>query len=248
MRTGDTPVTVTKNISGFAVSAAALALVCGAVLAIACGSTSDATADDAGAVEGATPPPGDSSPDDDRHDPLNGVDAGCPIKSAGPASGTTATSIPGNGAGTIAWGSPENGRTIDGLFATATLDSEQATERLRITGFGLTIPATAKIKGVEVEFKRQASNLGVGDGNIELWLDGTPSDRPKFLAPGWPRQIIGTHHYGQAVDTWGNDLTPELVGKPGFGVEIYALRQADAGTGPVDAKVESMRMTIFYCE
>ena len=59
---------------------------------------------------------------------------------------------------------------------------------------------------------------------------------------------IGTHHYGQAIDTWGNDLTPELVGRRGFGVEFFAKRQEDAGVGPLQASVESMRVTIFYCE
>ena len=235
------------GIAGFAVSAAALALAFVAIFAIACGSSSETNPGDGGASEGSPLPAGDSATD--NHDPLNGQDAGCPLKTAGPRSGTTAASVPRAGiAGGIAWVSPENAREPDGLFAQATLDGDQATEHLRLTGFGFTIPASAKIKGVEVELKRQASDLGVSDGNIELWLDGNPSDRPKVLLTGWPRQIIGTHHYGQAVDTWGNDLTPDLVGKPGFGVEIYALRQQDAGTGPVDAKVESMRITIFYCE
>ena len=101
---------------------------------------------------------------------------------------------------------------------------------------------------MEVEFKRQAGDTGIGDGAVELWLDGAPSDRPKFVATSWPRVIVGTHHYGPAVDTWGNDLTAALVGKPGFGVEVYAVRQRDAGGAAIEARVESMRMTIFYCE
>ena len=229
---------------------AALTVTGAAVVAGACGAaTGDARGDAGDDVTLPAPDAPDAAvTDGDGHDPLNGQDAGCTIKSVGPASGTTATNVPGSGAGTIAWGAPENARTIDGLFAQATLDTGQATERLRITGFGLAVPPSARIKGVEVEFKRQASDLGVGDGNIELWLDGKPSDRPKTLGAPWPRLIVGTHHYGQAVDTWGNDLTPELVGRQGFGVEIYALRRPDAGAGPADAKIESMRITIFYCD
>ena len=232
-------------------AAAALVLAAGGALAAACGSDGESSpgSDGGGTGEGSILPSGDSStPDDDHHDPLNGVDAGCPIKTAGPRSGTVATSVPRAGTTGIAWGTPENARNTEGQFALTKLGLGETSEHLRITDFGFTIPASATIKGVEVELKRQASDTGIGDGNIELWLDGAPSDRPKFLATAWPRLIVGTHHYGQAVDTWGNDLTPALVGKPGFGVEIYALRLQDAGEAPLEARVDSMRISIFYCE
>jgi hypothetical protein len=237
-------VTVPSRISWISLFLAGLGLG----VAAACGSsTTGADLADAGGGEGGTLPSGDAGADD-PHDPLNGVDAGCPLKSDGPRAGKIAASVPRAGAAGIAWASPESARELDDQLARATLDLGQSTEHLRITDFGFAIPASATIKGVEVEFKRQAGDTGIADGNIELWLDGAPSDRPKFVATSWPRVIVGTHHYGQAVDTWGNDLTPELVGKPGFGVEIYAVRQEDAGTAPIEARVESMRVTIFYCE
>lgn len=227
---------------------AGFALLVAGAAGAACGSTtSTVDASDGGATEGSPLPDGALS--DDAHDPLNGVDAGCPVKADGPRAGKTAASLPRAGVTGIAWSAPENARDLDGKLARATLGLGQSSEHLRITDFGFAIPASATIKGVEVELQRQAGDTGIGDGNIELWLDGTPSDRPKFLANSWPRTIVGTHHYGQAVDTWGNDLTPELVGKPGFGVEIYAIRQEDAGSEQaIEARVESMRVTIFYCE
>ena len=222
-------------------SAAAAALAMAAALAAACGSESAAPISDEGGANGdATAPP--------DHDPLNGVDAGCPVKSDGPRSGKAAASVPRDGGVGLAWSAPENATSVDGQFARTTLDLGQSSARLRITDFGFTLPPAAQIKGVEVEFKRQAGDTGIGDGNIELWLDGSASDRPKRLSTSWPRTIVGTHTYGQAVDTWGNDLTPELIGRPGFGVEIYALRLPDGGAGPIEATVESMRIKVFYCE
>lgn len=176
-------------------------------------------------------------------------DAGCDLKSAGPRSGNVATSVARSGGEGVAWSTPGNARNVDCEFAKATVGDDQSTELLRVTDFGFSLPPAAKIMGVVVQVKRQAPEVGIADGNIELWLDGVPSDRPKFLASGWPRVIVGTHHYGQEIDTWGNDLTPELVSKPGFGVEIFAKRrQDDAGTGPKPANVDSMRITIWYCE
>lgn len=203
------------------------------------------TGGDDGATAGDTSEP----PDDEQTDGpfMSHADAGCPLKFAGPNPGTVATSVPRAGAATsIAWETPENALTVDGLFARAVLDDDQQSEHLRVTGYGFALPANVTIKGVVVQLKRKGENAIV-DGNIELWLDGAPSDRPKFMASGWPR-AIGTHHYGQEVDTWGNDLTPEIVGKPGFGTEIYAKRRVDAGTGPIAAEVESLLITVWYCD
>ena len=47
---------------------------------------------------------------------------------------------------------------------------------------------------------------------------------------------------------FGDDLSPELVAKSGFGTEIYALRRVDAGTGPATGEVESLLTTLWYCE
>jgi len=114
----------------------------------------------------------------------------------GPADGGAAdgSTLPGDDAATddphdpIAWASPESARDLDGQLARVTLDLGQSSEHLRITDFGFAIPASATIKGVEVEFKRQAGDTGIGDG------------------------------------------------------------KGDAGGAAIEARVESMRMTICYCE
>ena len=177
---------------------------------------------------------------------MSHADAGCPVKYAGPNPGTLAVSVPRSGATGIAWDTPGKALTIDGQYARAVVTDGEQTELLRVTGFGFNVPGNVTIKGVVVQLKRQGDNKVV-DGNIELWLDGVASNRPKFVATGWPTNI-GTHHYGQEVDTWGNDLTPELVGRPGFGTEIFAKRREDAGTGPIAAEVESLLITIWYCD
>ena len=233
-----------------------LAAVSGGTLAVACGGSdggSAAIGDEGGTTtdggtggtggDGGSPAEGDT----DGAVFMAGNDAGCPVKYVGPKPGTIAQSIPRPGAtGGIPWQTPMNALTVDGAFAHADLDVDQQSELLRVTGYGFDLPPTVTIKGVVVELKRQGANKIV-DGNIELWLDGMPSSRPKFVASGWP-VAIGTHHYGQEVDTWGDDLTPALVGKPGFGTEIWARRRDDAGTGPVSADVESLLITIWYCD
>ena len=219
---------------------------------MACGSSDSGgtTSDDGGNASGDGGSTADSS-DPTEQEPDSGIymshaDAGCPVKHAGPNPGTVAVSVPRAGATGIAWTNPTNALTVNGQYASSVVTDGEQTELLRVTGYGFDLPPSVTIKGVVVQLKRQGDNKVV-DGNIELWLDGVASDRPKFLASGWPINI-GTHHYGQEVDTWGNDLTPELVGRPGFGTEIFAKRREDAGTGPVNAEVESLLITIWYCE
>jgi hypothetical protein len=236
----------------FLLSAGAFAAVIGGSLAVACGGsdgTSPVIGDEGGATgeggagDGGSPGEGDA----DGGIFMAGNDAGCPVKYAGPNPGTIAESIPRpNATGGIPWQNPRNALTVNGAFAHADLSDNQQSELLRVTGYGFNLPATVTIKGVVVELKRQGANEIV-DGNIELWLDGVPSSRPKYVATGWP-VAIGTHHYGQEVDTWGDELTPAMVGKPGFGTEIWARRREDAGTGPAPADVESLIITIWYCE
>jgi hypothetical protein len=233
-------------------TAAAIAGVASAGVLVACGSSDGGSgATDDGGSTGSDGGSGADTGDPTEQETDGGIfmshaDAGCPVKYAGPNPGTIATSVPRPGATGIAWQSPANALRVDGQYASAVVNDGEQTELLRVTGYGFVIPANVTIKGVVVELKRKGDNKIV-DGNIELWLDGAPSDRPKFVASGWPTNI-GTHHYGQEVDTWGNDLTPELVGRAGFGTEIWAKRREDAGSGPVSADVESLLITIWYCE
>jgi hypothetical protein len=219
---------------------------------LACGSSdATSTAEEEGGVRfgdgdsGTTGDPADQEPNDGVFRAHN--DAGCPVKYQGPRPGTVVTSIPRAAApGAIAWETPGNALTVDGQFARAVLDEGQESEHLRVTGYGFNLPASVTIKGVVVQLKRRGHNAIV-DGQIELWLGGTAAERPKFMASGWP-EAIGTHHYGQEVDTWGNDLTPAMIGDPGFGTQIWAKRRVDAGTGPVAAEVESLIITVWYCD
>lgn len=176
------------------------------------------------------------------------TDAGC--KKVGPLSGSVAKSVPRDGVtGGLPWESPENGKVPDNTFAKVTLGVGQQSEMLKVTGFGFAIPAGVNVTGVEVEFKRQATDAGIVDGLIELTFDkGRTSGRPKYMFTSWPRAIVGTHHYGAPLDRWGNDVFAEDVNSPEFGVEIWAKREEDAGTDPLDGLIDSLRIYVHYCD
>jgi len=189
-----------------------------------------------------------SSGGDDGH--VRRADSGCIIHTAGPLTGTTVESVPRPDAPSgLAWGSLDLARDADDAVATISLDEGQETEHLRITGFGFSVPASADVTGVVVELRRQGSDTGIADGLIELTFDGgRVSGRPKYMEAAWPRAIIGAHNYGAPEDRWGNDVFPADVNHPSFGVEIWAKRQSGVGSGPLEGRVDSMRIYVHYCE
>lgn len=177
-------------------------------------------------------------------------DGGCPVVKVGPFSGKVAVNVTRDGIpAAVAWETPDNARESDLQFTKITLDDGQESQLLRITNFGISsVPSNAEIQGFSVEMKRQSESGGIMDGLIELTYGGNRvSGRPKYFETPWPRTQLGTHNYGQAIDRWGNDVFPNDVKSPEFGVEIWTKRNPDAGAGAVSGVIDSLRITVYYC-
>lgn len=219
---------------------ASLALL---LLATSC-SSSDPSPSSSSSSSGDTTSSSSSSSGGSSSGGSSGLSGGCPAIAVGPKTGTVVTSVP-RGAGAIAWSDLDNAKTVDDAFAKTALAAGEESEELRITGFGFELPKGVVFQGVEVELKRQAPEGGIVDGIIALV--GVPNQvgRGKFIATPWPTSIVGTHHYGQATDTWGMDLNPPDVATPDFGVSLWVKR----GDGPESATalVESIQVRVFYC-
>ncbi len=171
---------------------------------------------------------------------------GCILQSTGLTEGTRAESVARSDApNAAAWINPANALAADGAFATVTLAEGQESALLRVSSFGFTVPSTAETWGLEVELKRQAPDGGISDARIDVEIEGKPS-RFKLISAPWPTTIVGTHVYGQAVDTWGVDLFPADVNKPSFAATL-TVKRAPGATGVVTATVESLKAAVSYC-
>lgn len=226
---------------------AALTACAAAVLVAACGNDSaeSATPDDAGAptprAEGGAAGDGGSAGSTGKRAPT-----GCLLSTTGFKVGAKAENVARTDvANTATWTGVENALTDDGKFAAVTLAAGQESAKLRVSGFGFAIPGTAETWGIEVELKRRAPDGGVDDHQVNVEIEGKPSRFKRFVG-GWPVSIVGTHAYGQAVDTWGVDLFPTDVNKSSFAANIAVKRAADA-SGPVTAIVDSLKIAIHYC-
>jgi hypothetical protein len=153
------------------------------------------------------------------------------------------------------WTDLNNAFAKDGVFAKATLaDGTNETSWLIVSGFGFNIPSTAETWGIEVQFVRQAPEGGIVEGRIEALVPNKVG-RYKYIAKmdgsgapaNWPSKNLGTHHFGQQIDTWGYDLYPADVNTPNFKIAVYAAREAGK-TGTLTAIVDSINVAIHYCE
>lgn len=172
--------------------------------------------------------------------------SGCLLKSTGFMTGAKAESVTRtdapNGA---AWTDVDQARAADGKFAQVTLADGQESQLLRVSDFKFAIPANAETWGIEVELKRQAPDGGIVDDRIDVEIENKTA-RYKLMTTPWPASALGTHAYGQAVDTWGMDVVPADFNRTDFAA-LLAVKRADGATGPVTGIVDSLRVAIHYC-
>ena len=224
---------------------AALAVSASAAVIIACSDDTPATpgtSDGGGGNDGGTSAE-TSAPEDAGG---NRAPTGCLLKTTDYTIGAKAENIPRTDiTGAVDWTDVDGALSEDGKFATVTLADGQESATLRVSDFGFQIPDTAETWGIEVVLKRRAPDGGVEDARIDVEIEGKPS-RFKYMKTPWPTSIVGTHAYGQAVDTWGVDLYPADVNKTTFAAKLTVKRTADA-VGPVTAIVDSLKIAVHFC-
>jgi hypothetical protein len=222
-------------------AAIAVVAVTSSALSFACSDDKVANFADAGR-ESSSSDAGDDVPEDGG----GLAPSGCVLKTTGFKSGKKAENVPRSDAtGTASWTNLTGALAVDGDFATVTLAEGQESASLRVSDFGFAIPDGAETWGIEVELKRQAPGGGAADARIDVDI-ANKQTHYKVVETPWPTSIVGTHDYGQAVDTWGADVEPPDFDNAAFAARVAVKRTAGA-TGPVTANVESIRVAIHYC-
>jgi hypothetical protein len=175
-------------------------------------------------------------------------------KEAGKAASAARSDKPG----AIAWSSPDQaikadttGITDSAHMASVTLNDGDESEYLEVSNFDFSeVTDDKETWGISVELTRHSIDAGVADSTIEVTFVGGLVDggvpNSKVLDGVWPREIVGVHHYGQAIDTWGVDLNPIDVRPTAFGARVAAKRVPGV-TGPVTAQIDALKVAVCYC-
>ena len=155
----------------------------------------------------------------------------------------SASNVPSSTGGQT-WSSPANIRAGQPWEnQTTALGSTTPTAFLNARTFGLAIPASATILGVEVEFEFGSTQSTVRvDTDVRLSFTATGSTLSTAnRAMGLTLPVLGTRVYGGPSDLWGEALTPALLNSADFGV-VFRLGVGTGGT----ASVRSIRVRVTY--
>lgn len=172
--------------------------------------------------------------------------SGCLLESTGFRSGFKSDNVARSDVANAAnWTDVDNAREADGKFASITLEDGQESATLRVSDFGFALPAGAETWGVEVELRRQSPDAGVADSRIDIEIANKTTDYKRMEVP-WPSSAMGTHAYGQAIDTWGADINPSDFNRSDFAAKL-SVKRADGAVGPVSGVVDSLRVAVHYC-
>lgn len=135
-----------------------------------------------------------------------------------PSTGTTASGNDGN------WANASNITADNTYYATVTLSEGDESNYLEGKDFGFSIPSTATIDGIEVQYKTYA----VDDedpqwGYSKLLKAGSPvgTSNPS-RGTAYPSSL-STYTYGSSTSLWGTTWTPSDINDSGFGTYLSVI-------------------------
>jgi hypothetical protein len=157
--------------------------------------------------------------------------------------------------GTRTWDSPGNILASDGGSSSITsgrayvsaMTRGEISHYLVAQGFGLAIPAGARIDGIRVDIERTSlSGIGIADSAVRLRRAGVTStlgtaNRAATGTWSTTETVVG---YGGATDLWGEAWTPADLNRADFGVALSVRYAGSAGNDW--AGVDQVRLTVYY--
>lgn len=160
------------------------------------------------------------------------------MASQGPLSPTTIISEAFSGS-VNAWTTPSNAGALDSAYSQAA--GIGATEYLKATAFGFTLPSDAVVLGILAEINRFRAVDPVTDARVRLVRAGTVEATDKSTGAAWSVSSAYVS-FGSASDLWGASWSASEINAAGFGCAFAAtLSTVDAV-----AAVDHIRITVTY--
>jgi hypothetical protein len=144
------------------------------------------------------------------------------------------------------WTPLTNAKVSDNVYDIVALPNLGFSNRLKLTGFGFTLPTNAIISGITVEVEKSVTGgVVIRDKDIMIVKAGvTQTATNKAVTTPWT-SVDAISTYGSNTDLWANTWTGADINNAGFGVAISAERNINAGA-PQDARIDFVRITVCY--
>lgn len=162
-----------------------------------------------------------------------------------PANAAACTSIAAPGF-TVNWTNPGRASASDNSFAQANVDGS-TTRLLRCLNYGFTVPAQAKVVGIQVDVERRSnrtSNGGSHDAAMRIVQGGAIGTVDRSTGTTYPTADAFEAH-GGAADLWGLAWTAADVNAANFGAAFAATKPSSAGPAH-QIRVDLIRISVTY--
>jgi type II secretory pathway pseudopilin PulG len=176
--------------------------------------------------------------------------------SATPGARTPSTGANMTGVGTLSWNTPGNVTSSNNSYATRSMSGSSATNYLRASNFGFSIPAGATILGIRVDVERSRSSGSGNTNNIRdnavriVRANGTVGDENKAntgsgCSLDWSTSDC-TVTYGSNSTLWTEEWTAADINDSDFGVALSAVGVPVSGGNNRTAQVDAVTITVTY--
>ena len=154
------------------------------------------------------------------------------------------------GVGSLTWANPTNAQgnpPNDSAYASQTVTTSVpagVTHWLWFTNFGFSIPSTATINNIQVEFRRWYVTRIVKDYSIKLVVGGSVAGSDKSAGASWASSAQYDSFSGAPVAYWGlSSITSTQINASNFGVALSCIGSSALSCV---ARVNAARITITY--
>lgn len=126
--------------------------------------------------------------------------------------------------------------------------SAAASNYLKTTGFGFSIPTGATVDGILVEWKKACGTLDAGwtakDSAVRIVKGDVIGSTDKSVSGNWPSATLAYVSHGGASDLWGETWSISDINASDFGAAISAVR--GDGASVRQGIIDHCRITVYY--
>jgi hypothetical protein len=147
------------------------------------------------------------------------------------------------------WFSVENAQGSDDVytdFSNLNTGSNSYTDYIHVNKFGLDVPATAIITGIEVNVERSDPDQNTADYSVRILKYDIITGDEKSTGAAYT-SFDSDETFGNSGDLWGEVWTPDMINDNGFGIAIAAQR-INGSTGTTSGRIDNISITIYYTD
>lgn len=162
----------------------------------------------------------------------------------------SATAEVSHASGISSWSNTNNALSSNNSYATVSIDAGGNTHShwLKTTGYNFSIPSTATILGIQVEF--EMSSTPNADFVIQYWMQlvdssGTITGTEKTSGAGASIGATdGFYTWGSTSDMWGTSFNAGTINSSNFGVVF----RVSAALGSYTIQMDCIRVKVTYSD